>query len=402
MKVNEIVSDLEAKLDLIFAVERCSDWNEVGSVLGISANAAGKRHRRLISALTKAGLTVDDLVQIAKQREIVNPDTQSDNWAATYLQKMGLDPKHYTINPRSIWSNGDSTNASFRVAPKPLNQEDVLDIVREILDRVDVNIKPPKTKRESDGYLAVFSLYDPHIAKLARGKSMVDVYKFVLTDLVEKVLAGPLGVSKAVLVIGQDFVNFDNALGTTTQGTVQENSMPYREAITVQSSVAIWAVNMLANLFSEVEIHLVPGNHDRYSNFWLYTLLENLYKEHKTVKVVGGETWSVVTYEDVGIFVIHGDLGKSTDYLAVWATSDPLSFAQARYKEIHTGHLHTMSETITRKYDQKGVVHRTMPGLTSTDTWHNERLYINNNRYGLVTIYNSRYPETEHYCFIED
>ena len=399
METNKNIPELEQKVELLMAVEKGGDWAEIGHYLGISGNAARKRHKRLLNYLHKVGLGPGDLLEIHRRQTTQGVNT--GNFAEDYLRGMGLDPKNYALQPRTIWGNDSYKNASFRVAPVPITEDDVLEIVEKIRQNISQPPEKNNNKKVKDGFLAVFSLYDPHIAKLSSSGDMVAAYRKVLSKLIKETVLSGYPIEKAVLVIGQDFVNFDQSLGTTTMGTPQENGMPWRKAVEVQSSLAIWAVNQLRENFSQVEIHLVPGNHDKYSNFWLYVLLSNLFSDRKDVSIVGGETWSVVSHGNIGIFLIHGDVGKVNDYVSVWATSSPLTFAYSHYKEIHTGHLHTSGEAVIRKSEDRGIVHRSMPGLTSTDTWHNDKLYINNNRLGLVTLYGYHYPRAEFYAFVD-
>ena len=209
-------------------------------------------------------------------------------------------------------------------------------------------------------------------------------------------------IKKAILPLGNDFSNSDNLFSTTTQGTQQQNSLTWQQGITTQSEIAIWATGLLLESFDEVEVHLIPGNHDEFSNFWLYTMLKQVYKNTDNITIKGGRRWSITQHGEVGVFFAHGHKGKSMNYVQTWATSDPKSFASTTYREIHKGHLHGRAESTLSISEEYGIVVRTMPGLSGTDDWHDSNFYINNNRLGLATVYNKIAPQGEVYAYVKD
>lgn len=327
----------------------------------------------------------------------------SVNIAEEYLLNMGYDPNDFEVIPKSVWGTSQTPQASFTVVRKPPSPEEINSLVAKIANAVKTRVTKIHDYYSVDT-ATVFSLYDPHIGKLAyqAGGGVTDMaatYRQVLTELIDASTAYCEG--KAVLVVGQDMLNFDNVNGTTTAGTPQSNIMNWQDAIAVQSELVVWAVNQLRETYHRVEIHLVPGNHDEYSNFWLYKLLQYAYQDAHDVGIVGGKRWSIMEHGQVGVFFIHGDKGRPPNYAQVWSVADPMSWAQTSYKEVHTGHLHTRQELAYRLTEDKGIVTRYMPGLSVTDNWHDANLYVFNNRLGLATVYDVYYPIAEFYSHVK-
>lgn len=385
-----------------------ADWVAVGKEIGTTANGARNRFRRLLEQLSKNNLALREFKEFAlasnKSVPMGTENAQPDeDFQTAYLRELGYDPDKFKLVPKSMWDGpGGEVKKSFRVVPTG-PEDETLD-VSDVLVEVQRIMNPPKEKAfrvssDAGDEMAVFSLYDPHFGKLTvNGEDMIETYRRVLSQLVGQVVNAQINVSKAVLVIGQDYVNFDNVQGNTTAGTPQQNVFGWREAVSKQVAITTWAVEQLREHFPHVEVHHVPGNHSLLNDEWLYRFMCAHYDGYPDVQIFGGKDWSVIHHGSVGIFSIHGHEGKGEDYMDIWARFSPKTFAETEYREIHTGHLHTRKEVIL---DKKGVVHRYMPGLCAPDDWHKRKLYIGNNRFGLVTCYNRKYPTSEFYAFPE-
>lgn len=401
-KILELGSKKEEVDDLTWKAIAQQVNEEFGATL--TGNAARKRFAR------REGRDEDESVGL----DSVPLNQVDEAWVESYLIEMGLNPNHYEFEPVKIWGDAYNPRASLRVVPKAPQGPDLEQMVEYIAR--SIKHSPPKYEEPlvERGLMAVFSLYDPHMAKISSrdGVELTDeIYKEVLADLIgQVVMREESRVQKAALVVGQDWTNFDNRRGETTLGTPQDNSMTFNQMVEQQVATLLWSVDHLVEHFGHVELHFVPGNHDKESNFWLYTLASNLYKDHDNISVLGGKKWSVIRWGEVGILSIHADTGKTPDYVKVWSTSDRASWAFTTYKEIHTGHLHTRKKRVSRdmgdwyehdvESEDRGILTRFMPGLAATDDWHEDNLYVNNHRLGLVTVYSEKRPTAEYYSYV--
>lgn len=403
--INQIVvPDMETRVDLIRAVVNCAaepwkeaaNWGAVGEALGITPAAARGRYRRLVEYLEGNGWTIE---QFATQ-EASDIEAEEGTDFTNLLIQMGYDPTKFRLKPRKVWTSGGKPQYSFEVeAVLKSDEKPIQEFVNKILAGVGPNKKAHRTPiPTTTNYMAVFNLADAHIGKRCLdGQDAEAVYRRVLEALIQELYSTQYLLSKVVLVVGQDFANFDNVHGATTQGTPQDNAIGWRELVTTQISILEWAVETLLEHFGTVDLCFVAGNHDVMNNFWLMQYAAGRYKEQPHVNIFGEGEWAVIRHGGVGIMMLHGDTGKADEYTDLWATIAPKVWANTAYREIHAGHFHTRKELVSEKH---GVVIRYMPGLTGLDQWHRSKLYVGNNRLGLVTIYSEQHPVGEFYAFV--
>lgn len=385
-----------------------TDWIKLAELLDESTDKLRGQYRRLIEWLEDNNHTIEAFVAFSSDKlsplvdtptspqTTLTDNTQPHNDAISYLQRLGYDPEQYIAVPKSVWQGANGQlQTSYRIELKGSGSKPITNFVTQLASYNTLPVRNGVITQTKPDAMAVFSLYDPHFGKLTLSddKDIVTAYKETLITLAESV-ATREGSLRAVLVVGQDYANFDTTMGTTTAGTPQSNNMGWRELITTQIGAATWAIDYLFEKFGNVEVVLVPGNHSVMNDYWLYQYLHMLYPN---LVIRGGDDWFAIRHGDVGIMFIHGNEGKMRDYIDLWATISPETWAFSKYREVHTGHLHTRKEIISESH---GVIQRYMPGLCGTDEWHKGKLYIGNNRMGLVTVYNKQRPTAEYYAYI--
>ena len=66
----------------------------------------------------------------------------------------------------------------------------------------------------------------------------------------------------------------------------------------------------------------------------------------------------------------HGNNEKAADMPLIMATEEPLLFANAKFREVHCGHLH---KEMVNEY--RGIKVRFIPSICPADLWHKKMGY---------------------------
>lgn len=236
--------------------------------------------------------------------------------------------------------------------------------------------------------LFVPCLFDAHIGKLyANGEDLGSGYQAVAQRLVDTAIGRGFAFDGTLFVVGNDFGNADNFYGTTTMGTPQDNSGPWWTSVDVRVEAAISAVEAFLAL-GWVHVVMVPGNHDRYSNYWLGKVLDAFFANHPGVSIDSGpEPRKYFSWESTFFGFSHGNREKESEIPALMAVEGGVDFALAEHREFMFGHIHTNKRQFMMLGERNGVYLRWLPALTSADEWHTIEGYIGNRSAGIGLVY---------------
>lgn len=183
-------------------------------------------------------------------------------------------------------------------------------------------------------------------------------------------------VGRILFPLGNDFYNVDGANLATTKGTPQVNDPHWRRTFANGVVLAIRMIQRLRKI-APVDILMVEGNHDKNALFYLGTALAYNFTNDKNITVDNRPTErKVYTWGDAAIGFFHGEM-KHLDGIDKFNNEFRDTFARAKYKEIHAGHIH--HERILRAKTQRmtylseereQVMFRNIRALTPTDAWH--------------------------------
>ena len=227
-----------------------------------------------------------------------------------------------------------------------------------------------------------FPLVDFHFAKLAwegeTGENFdLQIARELFHQLVDTVIwrAKIFNIEKVVFPIGNDFFHFDDSEGNTTRGTSQDTDTRWQKMFSEGMKLFIAGINKLQKITDEVEVFLIPGNHDWMTSYYAIEYLSAWYKDSDKVKVnTDPKSRKYVKYGNNLIGFTHGSEEKKRIYGCMQAEV-PEYWADTTYREWHGGHLH--SEQVK---EDLGVVVRNLPSPTSTDAWHYRKAYISYKR----------------------
>lgn len=245
--------------------------------------------------------------------------------------------------------------------------------------------RPPRIKLKPLGRdnLAQIDQPDLHLGKLAWAPEAgedydVDIAEGCYREGIQRHAesARGFGVAKFLLTIGNDYLNVDNAAGTTTAGTAQDEDGRWQRTYTRGFNLLVWAIDYLAEI-APVDVVQVPGNHDFERGYYLAHALACWYRGHKYVAIDNSPaTTKYYVWGNTLLGLTHGNLAAAKDLPLTMAIERSKDFAAAKFREFHLGHLHHQREKVFQPVlEDKGIVVRHLSSLTAADAWHASKGY---------------------------
>lgn len=242
--------------------------------------------------------------------------------------------------------------------------------------------KYPKvaTKPSSSGNVVEISPVDVHNGALIWGKETggadwdtkisTRVYREAITALIER--TKPFKPEKALLVLGHDQINYDNRAGMTEAGTPQSNDTRYQKVFDASVDSSIWAIDTCLLEYGQVEVVMVPGNHDYLATFHLGEILKAWYRNVPNVTI--NNSPNPRKYWEYGVNMLlmtHGNKGKLENYDKTMAAEQPEMWGRTKWREAHTGDKHHR-----RMIETQGATVRILPSLRPPCAWSAENHFV--------------------------
>lgn len=302
--------------------------------------------------------------------------------------------KRFLIAKKDNILKGEVVGQSFNITASFFKDSE-LDWIRREIDDLKAEwqkeIQSPyrfvttNNTSEPTGYVLEINIPDLHLGKLAWAKETgyvnydskiaVATFKAALDDLLAQV--AHYKFDYIIFVVGNDLLNADNAAGTTTAGTPQQNDHRFHKMFVVARNMLKDAILRLREI-APVKVISCPGNHDRLSAWHITDSLQMFFEGlgYPDVEVDNGpETRKYHQYGKNLIMFTHGDSAKREKLPLTMAAEKPRMWGDTKYRECHTGHIH---QTKTEEYN--GVRVRVLPALCPPDAWHSANAFVGNLR----------------------
>jgi len=208
--------------------------------------------------------------------------------------------------------------------------------------------------------------YNPDIAQ--------KMFWAALVDLLAKASAWP--IEEILFVCGNDFFNTDHLGRTTTQGTPQDEAIPWQQSFVLGVNLIVQAIERLRRV-AEVKVVMVQGNHDSQRGFFLGSVLAARFSQTADVQVDNSPAQrKYVHYGANLIGFSHGTYKRHPNLPLLMATERPKEWGQSVHPEFHLGHLHSrQTKAFAPVADKQAVIIRILPSLCSADSWHSSMGY---------------------------
>jgi predicted phosphodiesterase len=261
--------------------------------------------------------------------------------------------------------------------------------------------RPVKTRNASGKYVYEISIPDLHLSKLCWGKETgyedydikiaSNLFKEAMHYLVSKVEVNTL--DKIVLPIGNDFFNSEGLSGMTTKGTRQDDDSRWPKSFQVGCNLIAELVDELSKSVN-VDIIIVPGNHDFERCFYLGEFLSAWYRNNDAVRIDNSPTSrKYVSFGKNLILFTHGNEEKAANLPLLMATENP-NFSDCKFRTAHLGHFHG-----TEMKEYNGVKVRILPSLCAPDAWHSNKGYVGNVRSATAFLYEKDNGEVANFYY---
>lgn len=278
-------------------------------------------------------------------------------------------------------------DASGRVTGAWIKQTADAEGYQKLLETIEKTklptLLPVTTGPSPKPLLLEIPLFDMHF-----GIADMDYYNDVLVRVLEVI--GQQYYEKIVIVVGQDLLHNDDFRGRTTKGT-QIEMVDMARAWEDAETFFINVINAAQNHASSVRVIFSHGNHDE-SMSWAFTkMLERIFPEIKfdTAKLPR----KAINWKGNFVGWTHGEYAKSRaeDLFAQFAVEFPKEFADAKTREIHTGHLHREGSV------DVGAMVRRLPSACKTDAWSRDQGFVGAHKRFTLYVYEPNGLKTVHY-----
>ena len=330
---------------------------------------------------------IKTLKELAEVCEIDTTEWEIYKWKCTAWQTgmkpptVGKTPVWERKSDKPIYSQQFSVSAWMRLKTNVIAAKNEIEILRKESLKYAPKYVPFAHKHQSlSGNMLEISLYDHHFGALIWGKETgsADYDSKIAKECWEKALSALVArtqgtkFDRVLFVLGNDQQNIDNRAGTTEAGTPQHSDGRYQKMFAVSRDASRWAIDQLSTVAPNVDVVIVPGNHDYLSAFHLGDTLQSWYHRAPNVKI--DNTPAFRKYYQYGRTMLgftHGNKGKLEDYDRTMAAEQPIMWGETAFREMHTGDKH-------RRFvvELKGATVRILPSLRPPCSWSAENHFI--------------------------
>lgn len=297
----------------------------------------------------------------------------------------------------SVWNvyskqDGIQNLYSSKITVKPISGISLAEITDFYKSLINEYSSPTVKKYETVGDLMLeLNICDLHFGKFSSKEVSgteynCDIARECFNKVIDQTISRckDMDISKIIFPIGNDLLNFDNAFGSTTEGTQQDNDGDHRIIFKNVVTMLIDGITKLSNeLKTEVDVFCIQGNHDFSSSYHVLMSLWCYFNNNENV-IVDTDP-SSRKYRQWGTNLIgfaHGDKEKKR-IAGLMAIEEPKKWSETTYREWHLGHLHSIQ---TR--EENGVIIRNLPSVTGTDNWHFKSGFVGSIRQCICFIWN--------------
>lgn len=243
--------------------------------------------------------------------------------------------------------DGDVVQAWYKTKEGEPDRSVFIEELKAALSELDgvATIAPPPDA--DDDLLTVYVLPDLHLGMLAWGKESGEDYDLkIASEMVRReigrlVTMSPPSRHAAIIFLGDLFHQNDQTNVTPRSGHQLDVDGRWRRVYGVGARLARDVTNSVAECHKEIEIAILPGNHDQDAAVTLAVAFELFYSGHDRITVAGhpGEHW----FKRFGKCLIganHGHRMKPDRMAMLLATDRPEDWGATTFRHFFFGHVH--------------------------------------------------------------
>jgi hypothetical protein len=235
---------------------------------------------------------------------------------------------------------------------------------------------PPSEAPTDKDVLSLYPVGDPHMGLLAWGKEVGADYDLdVATDLHQRAISylmrGAVS-ARALIAFSGDTMHYDSfeTITPTNKNPLDSDSrfgkVVWRTVELLRSMVARALMQ-----HKQVDVILVPGNHDPSSSVFLELILKVAYENEPRVTVITSPSlFRYYRFFQVLLGFTHGHTVKMERLPILMAADQAEAWGRARHRYWWTGHIHQL-----KVLDEQGVVVESMRTMLPADAWGHGKGY---------------------------
>lgn len=379
-------------------------YKAVRKVFKISVNTASKYwidyKRDKNSNFFRKPIDKDSIPYMASQNNelYINKNIYSDTdiknvkslLDACEIQEDEYDVVSWKVSKREVKVSTNSFknlyNIEARFKKKDLDKDLNLQkqiIINELFNKSPrFSIKSNEKKKNVNPTLLELALFDVHFGKLSSKDETNEDYNLQIAidrwnTSIDKLLSrvNLSNVERILLPIGNDLIHIDNNKNQTTAGTPMDSDSRFYKLVRSVREVLVNTINKLAKI-ANVDIIVVPGNHDTHVTFMLGDILKAYYNNNSYINVYNNPTpRKYYKYGRVSIMYTHGDKERFNDLGMIFAAENPKLWASTTQRYIKIGHFHHNKVQSIQRQEHQGCQIQIIPSLSNSDYWHQTKGY---------------------------
>jgi hypothetical protein len=281
-----------------------------------------------------------------------------------------------TGDPKLVWSTGKGLQG--------ISPEQMASVIREGLE----GYKPPtmpgpalrSSKSGDKNLLGLVPLVDLHMGLKIWGKECgedwdIDIAESELLRAYRETLSLTPRVKKAYVIGKGDLLHADNyQYQTGTPGTthVLDCDSRYPKMLWSGIDIVISVTAMTLSVADEVEIRILPGNHDTQSSVAIAIAVAKYFHKSKNVKVDldPGPHWCA-QWGTTMLAGSHGDKLKPAQMAEAFAAMHPKAWGDTRFRYFFSGHEHR-----ERVLQRPGATVETLAAPVPIDSYAHSHGYL--------------------------
>ena len=310
----------------------------------------------------------------------------------------------------SMWNmntkaDGIRTLYSSKISVKPrneilLNEDNITKILENLINSYSIpSPKYVKYNPNKNGDLLILNIADLHFALKSYMETSnseyddiiaTDRFFYVINDVISRIKHKV--IDKIILLNLGDICNFDTPY-QTTKGTPQtDHSLSYYSMFTKVSDLLIKGIDILSQI-APVEVWNCNSNHDRYTTFGIFQVLNSWYRNNDNVWIdTGTLDRKYIKYGRVLVGIAH-DINEKVAFKTIHNEAKEY-ISDSDYLYWFVAHQHK-----TMVVDDYGVEIRRLPTVSSNSDWSYGQAYtgtvkksqsfIVSKDYGIIDVMNT-------------
>jgi len=268
-----------------------------------------------------------------------------------------------------------------KITVKPALPKWTEESINNLFDNLKIkDLNPIKSQPKSfknNGKSLIFPLADLHYCLLATDKSTGNEYnqkiaEYLVWQTIDELKnkVSNQSFEEVVFIAGNDFLNFDNILGTTTKGVYQDNTSLWYDAIDDASELIIKIILSLSEI-SKVKVISIQGNHDSQSFYSIMKAVSYYFKDDKNIDIDCSPLPRKYYRFGKNIFGLSHNLPVKKA-LEIMSTEIKDQWSECNHFYWLLGHLHT-----GMIYEKQGFVEiYRLPTISGWSRWSTESGYV--------------------------